>query len=389
MTGDGGQSDYNGLRRAEPTLPSADYFDPAHYERELVALWHRNWVYVCRGSEIAVPLAFQTFTLGSQTALILRGEDGALRAFHNTCRHRGSVLCLEEKGRLGARLISCPYHRWGYDLDGNLVRVPSLAMPEGFDKAAHGLYPIAVREWRGLVFVCFAADKAPPFEAAFTRDSERIDHWPLEELVTAHVYRKTMACNWKVFWENFSECLHCPGIHPELCELVPLYGRGIVAERDDPHWQDHAGDGDPRFKGGLRQGGETWSMDGKVHGERFKALSEDEQRAGQTYVTSLPSMFIVGHVDYMRIVSLKPLGPETTALTAEWLLPAATLARPDFDLENIVGFARLVLDQDAAACELNQRGLKAAPHAHGVLMPEEYYVYSVHEWIRAGLAQDA
>lgn len=385
MTGDGGRPDHNGLKRLEQMLPSADYFDPARHEQELKALWHRNWVYVCRGSEIAAPLSFRTFTLGSQSALIVRGDDGRLRAFHNTCRHRGSTLCLQDKGRLGAKLISCPYHRWGYDLDGALVRVPSMSLPEGFEKERHGLYPVAIREWRGLVFVCFAGDKAPPFEDAFTRDSERIDHWPLEELVTAHVYRKVMACNWKIFWENFSECLHCPGIHPELCDLVPLYGRGIVAERDAPDWAEHADSTDPLFKGGIRRDGETWSMDGNAHGERFGKLSEAEQRAGQTYVTSLPSMFIVGHVDYMRIVSLKPLGAEQTELTAEWLLPAASLAKPGFDLGNIVNFATLVLDQDAAACEMNQKGLKAAPHAFGVLMPEEYYLFAFHDWVRAGM----
>lgn len=386
MTGDGSKADHNGLKRLERTLPSPHYFDATHHDEEMRRLWHRNWVYVGRGSELAAPLSFRTFQLGSQSVLILRGDDGRLRAFHNTCRHRGSVLCREETGKLGAKLISCPYHRWGYDQDGALVRVPSMSIPEGFAKADHGLYRVAIEEWRGLVFVCLAGNDAPPFAGSFTRDSARMDHWPLEDLVTGHIYRKTMACNWKVFWENFNECLHCPGIHPELCDLVPLYGRGIVAERDDPRWRDHADDPDPRYKGGMRAGGETWSMDGRAHGRQFRDLSETERATGQTYVTSLPSMFIVGHVDYMRIVSLRPLGPETTELTAEWLLPAETLADPQFDLGNVVNFARLVLDQDAAACEMNQQGLRAAPHAHGVLMPEEYYVFAFHDWIRAGMA---
>jgi Rieske 2Fe-2S family protein len=380
---------YNGLGSVEETLPSHAYFDAAHYQRELDSIWYRNWVYLCRAKSLETPRSYRTFDLGSQQILLLRDEAGGLRAFHNTCRHRGSRLCRAEAGRFDAKRIVCPYHRWAYSLEGALLRTSSLAAPEGFDPSDYPLYDLAVAEWGGFVFVNLAGDDGLSVEGSFDRASERLGHWPLEDLIVGHSYRKILECNWKVFWDNFNECLHCPGVHPELSSLVPLYGRGIIAERDDPHWREHADSDDPRFKGGLRRGGATWSMDGQAQGATFQGLSDQERRAGQTFVTSLPSAYMVGHVDYVRVVRLLPLGPERTELVALWLFPPEALAEAAFNPAEVAEFATLVMEQDAEACELNQRGLHALRHDKGVLMPEEYYVKWFHDWVRAQMAPGA
>jgi Rieske 2Fe-2S family protein len=104
-------------------------------------------------------------------------------------------------------------------------------------------------------------------------------------------------------------------------------------------------------------------------------------------MTSLPSVFIVGHVDYVRVVRLRPLGPEQTELSVEYLFAAATLSHPRFDLSNIVEFTNLVMSEDAEICELNQRGLHAAPHLRGVVMPEEYLIAQFHRWVHGELAR--
>lgn len=374
--------EYNGLTTVEKTLPSSFYYDRNHYERELKAIWYRNWNYLCRSDSLDGPLSFRTFEIGTQQILIVRDEEGVLRAFHNTCRHRGSTLCTQADGTLRSKLLTCPYHAWSYNLRGELVRTPTLAAPEGFDRADYPLYDIAVEEWRGFVFVNLAGKDAVPFEVAFERGSDRLNNWPLEDLVVGHTYEKTMECNWKVFWENFNECLHCPGVHPELCDIVPIYGRAIMTEKDDPHWPDHGDSDDPRLRGGLKQGAETWSMDGAAQGPGFPDLSDEERVRGQSYMTSMPSGFIVAHVDYVRTVRLRPLGPERTELVAQWLFPPAALADPSFDMAKVVDFATIVMDQDAYACELNQRGLRSERHEVGVLMAEEYYVHQFQDWVR-------
>ncbi|RVD73910.1 MAG: aromatic ring-hydroxylating dioxygenase subunit alpha [Mesorhizobium sp.] len=374
---------YNGLTRLAPTLPSSAYWDAGAYGRDLDAIWYKSWLLVCREADLAQPLAFRTFRVGTQEIVVLRDEAGELRAFHNTCRHRGSQLCQESEGRLKARLLTCPYHAWSYSLRGDLVRVPSKSLPEGFDKADFPLYGVALSVWRGFVFINLAENAADSAEASFDRASGNLTNWPLETLVTGHALRKVMNCNWKIFWENFNECLHCPGVHKDLSRLVPIYGRGLMTRHDDPEWARHADNDAPEFSGGLRAGAETWSRDGRAHGPVFAGLTPAECAAGQTYATSLPSMFIVGHVDYVRTVRLVPLGPEQTELSAEWLFPAEALASPEADIDNIVAFGRQVLEEDAAICEVNQKGLRSMRHEAGVLMPEEYDLHRFHEWVRA------
>ncbi|WP_245418574.1 aromatic ring-hydroxylating dioxygenase subunit alpha [Mesorhizobium sp. WSM3864] len=335
---------------------------------------------VCREADLAGPLAFRTARIGSQEVVVLRDETGSLRAFHNTCRHRGSQLCQESEGRLKARLLTCPYHAWTYSLRGDLVRIPSKSLPEGFDKDNYPLYRVALSVWRGFVFINLAVEPDGSAEASFDSASRDLSNWPLETLVPGHRLTKVMNCNWKIFWENFNECLHCPGVHKDLSRLVPIYGRGLIARHDDPEWARYADNDAPEFSGGLRAGAETWSRDGRVHGPVFADLTPAERAAGQTYATSLPSMFIVGHVDYVRTVRLTPLGPEQTELTAEWLFAPDALAQTDID--NIVAFGTQVLEEDAAICEVNQKGLHSIRHQAGVLMPEEYDLRRFHEWVR-------
>ncbi|MBX3569490.1 MAG: aromatic ring-hydroxylating dioxygenase subunit alpha [Rhizobiaceae bacterium] len=376
---------YNGLTSFQPTLPSSAYWNAEEYQRDLDAIWYRGWVMVCRAADLAQPLDYRVVTVGTQEVLVLRDDRGDIRAFHNTCRHRGSQLCRESEGRLKARLLTCPYHAWSYSLRGDLVRVPSKSLPPGFDRADYPLYSVGVSVWRGFVFVNLAPSPQGSAASAFDEASADLGNWPLEDLATGHVYSKVMNCNWKIFWENFNECLHCPGVHKHLSELVPIYGRGLMARHDDPDWALHADNDEPRFSGGLRTGAQTWSRDGQPLAIRFPGLTDAEQAAGQTYAMNLPSMFIVGHVDYVRTVRLLPLGPERTQLVAEWLFPAETLAgRPDLD--NIVSFGKAVLDEDAAICEINQKGLRARPHLAGVLMPEEYDLHRFHRWVRAAHA---
>ena len=195
-------------------------------------------------------------------------------------------------------------------------------------------------------------------------------------------FTKVMNCNWKIFWENFNECLHCPGVHKDLSQLVPIYGRGLMGRHDDPEWARHADNDAPEFSGGLRAGAETWSRDGQAHGPVFPGLTPAERAAGQTYATSLPSMFIVGHVDYVRTVRLVPLGPEQTELTAEWLFPAAGDG-------GAAGRHRQHRRLRQAGAGGGRGGLRSQPaglhslrHKAGVLMPEEYDLHRFHHWVR-------
>jgi glycine betaine catabolism A len=377
---------YVGLTQRIPALPASYYYDPAHYQRELTRIWYRNWIYVCRSSAIAEPRSFRTLELGDQSILVVRGEDRIARAFHNTCRHRGAALCRTAEGRFPAAGIVCPYHSWRYNLRGELVQTSSLAAGDGFELEDFPLYGLPVTEWNGFVFAALTPNP-PPFAASFDLPLNRLDAWQLPELAVGHTLSKTIRCNWKVFWENYNECLHCPGVHPRLAQLVPIFGRALLERRDDPRWQDHADDDDPKYAGGLRLGAESWTMDGKPVGLPFPSVSPEDRKAGHVYMTSVPSVFIVAHVDYVRVVRLRPLGPELTHMSIEFLFLPETLTDPQRNLTSAVEFTDIVMSEDAGICELNQRGLHALPHAQGVLMPEEYALRQFHDWVRSELAR--
>ncbi len=378
--------EFYGLKRLEHSLPSAWYFDPAQYAIELEKIWYRNWVYVCRADTIAGTGAFRTFTIGTQPVLVVRDEDGGLRAYYNTCRHRGAMLCSEPAGRLPARSITCPYHAWTYRLSGELARIPSSGRPHHVDASSSGLYSIPLKDWEGFIYVNLG-DAGRGFSENFNANTETVAHWPLRDLAIGHRLTKRLKCNWKIFWENYNECLHCPGVHPGLSSLVPIYKRGILEERDDPNWRAHAADPDPAYKGGLRTGAATWSVDGRSLGHEFAGLSDEERRVGYHYMTSMPSHYLVAHVDHVRSTRVLPLGPEEMELEIEWLFPKETLADPAVDIQHACRFSAEVMAEDGAICETNQRGLRSRPHVQGVLMPEEYDVYRVQEWFRAELAR--
>jgi Rieske 2Fe-2S family protein len=378
---------YNGLKTNTPGLPAGHYFDPALYALDLKKIWRRQWIYVCRSADIQAARSFITHEIGDQRILLVRTETGGLNGFYNTCRHRGALLCTEPAGVLRSAAIVCPYHAWAYGLDGRLLRTSSKAHAAGFEPGDYPLYEIAVTEWNGFIFVALGTDP-PAFADGFDQPLNRMDGWRLQDLRAAHTFKKIMQCNWKIFWENYNECLHCPSVHPELSQLVPIFGRGLLEERDDPRWPEHAGDIDPRFKGGLRAGAATWSKDGQLVGEAIAGLKEEDRKAAHVYMTSLPSVFIVGHPDYVRVVRLRPLAPEQTEMRVEYLFAPGTLDDQAVDLRNAVDFANTVMSEDAAVCELNQKGLHAAPHRRGVLMPEEYLVSQFHEWLRRELARD-
>lgn len=377
---------YNGLTHHTVGLPAEAYFDPRLYENDLRKIWSRNWVYVGRSGTVATPRSFRTFELGDQRILLVRDEGGVLRGFHNTCRHRGAALCRESSGVLRSGAIVCPYHAWTYSLQGELLRTSSKAHAEGFDLGDYPLYAVNVQERGGFIFVALD-DAAPPFDTTFDPPLSRLDAWPIEDLVVGHALTKTIRCNWKLFWENFNECLHCPLVHPSLSRLVPIYGRGIIMEGDDPNWSLTADNPDPKYKGGLRRGASTWSLDGQPTGVPFSGLSDEDRRRGAVYLTNLPSVFIVAHLDYVRSVRVLPLGPELTELRVEYLFSGESLSSPGFDLQKIVGFADTVMSEDVEVCELNQSGLRAAPHVGGVVMPEEHLVHQFHRWVGSELAR--
>jgi len=268
-------------------------------------------------------------------------------------------------------------------LSGELIATPHRLPGADFDPGRFSLYRVGLATWAGFVFVNLEPRPAVGLGENLGNGVDTLAHWPLERLAVVHREQHVLACNWKVFWENFSECYHCPRVHPELCRLVPMYGRAVVSAEDDPGRGSHAPTA-PRSP--LAPGATTWTLDGTTALPSFPDLTEEERQAGMTFLTLLPGMFIVAHADYVRTVRVRPMGPEQTELTVDWLLPPEVTARADLDLERLVALGRLVVTQDGRVCEINQRGLHCRAHEAGVLVAQEHGVHELHRWVRARLA---
>jgi Rieske 2Fe-2S family protein len=358
------------LTQTENTIPSHWYFDANHYQRELDAIWYRDWV--CVGHESVLNRAgdYLTVEIGTQSIVVTQTDSG-LRAFHNTCRHRGSQLCTQSSGRFRNGRIICPYHTWTYSVEGELLATPGRVEGGEFKHEEHSLYRVHVQSWRGFMFVTLADKPATSIPDQIGDETKLVANWPLESLSLVHQESKTVQCNWKVYWENYSECYHCPRAHPDLCRIVPIYKHATFETADVPGWTSDD-DGDA----------ETWSVDGRSTLPPFESLSDEDLSRNDTFVSVVGSMYLVAHRDYVRTVRLYPRGPETTELVIDWYLSSDVADMKPEDLQSIIELPRQVVAEDAELCEINQKGLHSIRHKHGTLVAQEFELRDFHGWLR-------
>jgi Rieske 2Fe-2S family protein len=204
-------------RKPGYSLEQVFYTDPDIYELELERVVYRNWILAGHVSELPEPGDFKVLNVARESAIIVRGEDGELRAFANVCRHRGSLVCLEERGN--AKKFSCPYHGWMYGLDGQLIAARD--MPTGFDFRAHGLKSVSFDVIHGLMFICFT-DSPPSLEGCKRDMADPMAMFGFENLKVAANKTYDIPANWKLCIENYQECYHCATAHPEYARMHTL-----------------------------------------------------------------------------------------------------------------------------------------------------------------------
>jgi phenylpropionate dioxygenase-like ring-hydroxylating dioxygenase large terminal subunit len=191
------------------------YTDPAIFDLEWEKIWGKYWLFAGTTAQIPKPGDYFTWQLRNDNIVIIRGKEGQVHAHYNSCRHRGSLICLEEKGH--APKLVCPYHQWVFEPDGSLYK--ARLMPDDFDKAAHGLHPVQVQVVEGFIFISLAQN--PPDFAQLREDYARfLRPFQLDRAKVAFQKRYDLRTNWKLVAENFRECYHCGPAHPEYCSAV-------------------------------------------------------------------------------------------------------------------------------------------------------------------------
>ncbi len=361
-----------GERVAGHSLPQALYIGDAAYAFDLDAIFARSWLFAGFEAEVRGRGDYIAMSIGPSPILIVRGRDGALRAFHNSCRHRGSLLCKPGTGTL-ARL-TCPYHRWTYGLDGALLAAGR--MGEGFDKSLYSLGAICLETVAGAIFICLA-DDPPPL------DTLRRDLTPLlapHRLDRAKVaFQSTLVenANWKLVMENGRECYHCPTGHPELSRTFPVGASahfdlegdmtavfearmadlGLpVGPAEEDWWQAI------RFP--LNPEQKSMTMDGQLSVRKLMC------EAGAGDIGSLrwavePNSFCHSTGDYTFSFSAMPVGPSETHVVSKWLVHEDAVEGVDYEVEALADLWTRTNLQDKELAENNEAGVRSPGYRPG------------------------
>jgi Rieske 2Fe-2S family protein len=372
----------NSLKKTEKSLPFYWYYDHKIFQKEIDKIFNDEWIYVCHINSIQKK-HYRTLTINNKSIVIIKNNSEDISVFFNTCLHRGSQIFEPQEGKMKTSVIVCPYHQWSYDANsGSLINTTSIKL-DNFDKKNYGLKTVNFYIWNGLIFINLKSNKKFKLQSVFQYYDKTIEKINLDNYSVGHVWKKNVQCNWKIYWENYSECLHCPNIHPELSELVPLYQRRLVDIQDHPEWDIlQKTKLDVKYHGGLKKDAQTWSVDGSSQGHTIQEVQSELESRGQVYISTWPTMFLGIYGDHIRIVRLIPINSEQVELTAEWLFPKSTLSDPRYQMSNVVDFGILVMKQDASISEVNQRGLYNLEKSSGVLMPEEYIIKNFHDYIK-------
>ncbi|MCO8171704.1 aromatic ring-hydroxylating dioxygenase subunit alpha [Pseudomonas sp. 21LCFQ02] len=367
-------------RKAQHALPGAVYNDPAVYEQDLEQIWHREWIFAGHTFELEKPGQYLTLQIGSYPIVVIRGKDGEIRAFHNACRHRGSKVCTEAKGKV-AKMV-CPYHKWTFELDGKLLYAGH--MGPDFNPADHHLNPAHCEVVHSYIYVC-VAKVAPDFEKFRSAVSPFIGPHYLEDCKVAFEASLVEKGNWKLVFENNRECYHCDGTHPELLnsfvENVSVQGLGGEEDLElAEHWNtcEAAGlasrinmDPNGQFRMTripLNHGASSYTMDGKP------AVARRLDRSGVNNIGALlyfnyPSTwnhFLGDHALSFRVL---PLGPGETVVTTKWLVPKDAVEGVDYEIERLTKVWMATNDQDRMLVEGAQVGVTSPAYQPGPYSP--------------------
>lgn len=374
------------------SLPRDFYVDEQIFQADIEAVFETDWLFACSTVEIPRPGDYLTLRVGHNPIVVLRNREGEVVAFHNTCRHRGSQLCLKERGR--ANRLVCPYHQWVYELDGSLINARQ--MPDGFDTSGYSLTPVHVQVICGMVYICLA-DEPPSLERFRAGVTPYIaPHMP-DRTKVAFTSTIVEEANWKLVIENNRECYHCAANHPEL--LVSMVEFALP---DDPQAKT-------QFQGLMDRSTARWDSLGLPHkpadgGIEFRCIrlpfNEDtvsfttdgkpacnkllgdftEQDLGSVRMFRVPhnwNHFLSDHIIQFRVL---PISANRTELRTTWLVHEDAVEGVDYDVEHLTAVWLATNSEDGMLAENNHRGILSRAYRPGPYAPSEFMLTHFTDW---------
>jgi Rieske 2Fe-2S family protein len=360
-------------RKPNHTLCTELYTNDEVYKQELELMWQREWIFVGHTFEIPKAGQYMSVQIGNHPIVIVRGDKGEVRAFHNTCRHRGSRVCTAEKGKV-AKLV-CPYHSWTYGLDGRLLYAPN--MGENFDSSSHGLRSAHCETFNSYIYVC-VAEEAPDFAAFRDMVSPYLAPYSLENCKVAYESNIVEAGNWKLVWENNRECYHCEPNHPELIKsyVESPAGSGLPDPGLDALWASCEAAGLPSrmqiaddyqyriTRLGLAENARSFTMDTQPAVNR-RLDPTDLDQIGVVAHYHFPSTWNHALTDHAITFRVLPVSANETLLTTKWLVPADAVEGKDYDLQKLTEVWIATNEQDRRLVEDTHAGVSSPAYVPG------------------------
>lgn len=343
-------------------LDQAFYVDDTVFQRDLRLLLGR-WTCVGHVSEIPEPGDYFVTTLGLESAIIVRGGDGVVRALNDVCRHRGSRLCVEPRGH--ATVLTCPYHAWTYNLDGRLRAARE--MPPGFDPTGFDLDPLPVAVIAGLILISFG-DTPPSLDAARAA-LEAVDDrygWSTARIAARKTYK--VNANWKLAMENYHECYHCAVAHPEFSVHHMLARPKNRDKRSDQDLEVWGPDADGRevarlIFSPLTEGSLTGSPDGALVAPLMDKRGPDEGDCVFAEAGFLSAF--LAYADHGLIYRFIPRDTLDTEMEVIWLVRGDAREGVDYDVERLTWLWDVTSLADKRIIEMNQSGVRSRTYRPG------------------------
>jgi Rieske 2Fe-2S family protein len=353
------------------TLPQRYFVSPEVLAEEEEKIFSKRWLLVGHQSQIPAAGDYFVQETAGESVIIARDRSGVIRGFYNVCRHRGTRLCEDSGGH--SSTIQCPYHAWTYGLDGRLIGSPHMDEVPGFDRSEYSLHPVNLGLWEGFIFVNLE-DDAMPLEEWFAPLAGKFSDWTLPRLRSVKRVEYDVKANWKLMFENYSECYHCPGVHPMLSKVSPYDS----AENDLTEGP---------FLGGFMRvnRGKSLTMSGEACALRIDHPSspsygaagelatasrsdgghEDDGGDHVFYYSIFPNMLLSMHPEYVMVHQLWPQSPERTLIVCDWFFHPEASRRDGFNPEDAIEFWDMTNKQDWHVCELSQQGIASRAYEPG------------------------
>ncbi len=360
-------------RKKDHGLPQAFYTDPECFELDQRAIFGESWLMAGLACELPHAGSYLAMLVGKWPIIITRDNKGDIRAFHNSCRHRGSILC--HPGHGTAPKLVCPYHRWTYNLDGSLLA--ATRMPADFDKATHGLKPVSLRLVAGAIFICLS-DNPPPFEEFAKYFEAYAGPLNFGDLKLAATDLMVEQANWKLVMDNARECYHCPTGHPELANSFPVMFNGNFDRKGDMRAAEYAAQMEaiglphesrvgPWWQIGrfaLNEGAKTISMDGQ-HLVKKMLVEANGGSVGSLRWAIDPHLFAHATSDQVFTCSFLPVSGTETHAFSKWFVHKDAVEGVDYHVEPLKELWIKTNLQDRDLAENNQRGVVSPGYTPG------------------------